>query len=65
MKRSHAEVDYQHPAEGKDHCAQCRHYIGPPERGGTPHCEGVVDPIRPQDWCARFKRALYQRKESK
>jgi hypothetical protein len=50
-KYSHAEVDYEHPSEGVDHCSGCEHYI----HAMVPRCQHVKSPIRPKDWCERFE----------
>lgn len=51
MKLGHEEVDYEHPAKGKNHCGQCEHFIP------ANHCKIVEDPIRPEDWCKEFEMA--------
>jgi hypothetical protein len=51
-KFSHAKVGYEHPAQGKDHCSLCEHYL---VRINAPRCEIVKSPIRPNDWCERFE----------
>lgn len=48
-KLSKAEVHYEHPAKGADHCGACRHFDG--QNG----CEIVAGPIEPGDWCERFE----------
>jgi hypothetical protein len=40
-----AEVGYEHPAKGDDHCGECFFFI-PPDA-----CQLVIPPILPQDWC--------------
>jgi len=62
-KFSHAQVAYEHPARGEDHCGECTHYLKDPER-----CEIVRSPIRAEDWCRKFKEvpgetAAEERKE--
>jgi hypothetical protein len=46
-KLPHDEVDYEHPAQGPDHCRDCAHYRGQA-------CAIVEDPIEPEDWCNRY-----------
>lgn len=56
MKLSHAEVGYEHPAKNmKTRCENCIHYKAGYPPGLYPHCEIVVDPIRPEDWCRKYK----------
>lgn len=57
MKLSHAEVAYEHPAKGMSHCSECVHYRDGYPPGMYPHCVIVKDPIRPEDWCSKFKKA--------
>lgn len=49
-KYSHAQVAYEHPAKGEDHCGECRHYI----KASPMRCEIVRNPIRAEDWCRKF-----------
>ena len=56
MKLSHAEVAYEHPAKGMQHCSQCVHYVPDDPPDSEPHCRIVRDPIRAGDWCKRFKK---------
>lgn len=65
-KFSHAQVAYEHPAKGEDHCGECKHYI----KAGPMRCEIVRNPIRAEDWCRKFKEKLgeskaYEAKEHK
>lgn len=57
MKLTHAEVAYEHPAKGMSHCSECVHYRDGYPPGMYPHCVIVKDPIRPEDWCSKFKKA--------
>ena len=50
MKISHKACDYGPGHKDGDHCSICEYYV--PD---GPHCEKVVDPIRPMDWCNRFE----------
>lgn len=52
-KFTHAEVQYEHPSRhGHDDCGDCVNFIDTdPAR-----CKGVLQPIREEDWCKRFKR---------
>lgn len=52
MKLAKPEVSFEHPAGGKDHCADCKHF----ETQGPHTCEIVAGRIETQDWCDRFKR---------
>src|SRR5215471_4136707 len=54
-KLSHSDVAYEHPASGPDHCGICQHYE-------SNSCDTVQDPIRPGDWCNRFRAAVRSRK---
>jgi hypothetical protein len=49
-KFTHAEVKYEHPANGMDQCKNCVHYLG------VNDCELVKPPIRAEDWCQKFKK---------
>jgi hypothetical protein len=50
MKATHAQAGY-HEGHGENgsHCSICRHYIAE-----GPHCTKVVDPIEPDDGCAKY-----------
>ena len=50
-KYTHAQVDYEHPAKGMDQCRDCTHFIA----GKPAECEIVKSPIRPEDWCKKWK----------
>ena len=50
QKLTHIKVDFEHPAKGPAHCAQCEHYT-------VNSCEIVRSPVGPRDWCNRFKKA--------
>jgi hypothetical protein len=53
-KKTHAAVDYEHPASDyRKRCAVCVHFIH--GEGSQPHCQIVQDPIRYGDWCKRFE----------
>ena len=54
QKFTHAEVGYEHPSthSGAHNCSHCIHYIV----ATPPRCEGVKSPIRPEDWCRRWRR---------
>ena len=45
-----AEVDYQHPANGKDVCSRCTYFIAESKA-----CELVKGTIFPEDWCNKFE----------
>lgn len=52
-KRTHEAVGYEYPSRHDgQHCSICKHYIA----ADPPRCEGVKSPIRPGDWCERFRR---------
>jgi hypothetical protein len=44
-----SEVQFEHPAKGKNHCSQCVHFLG------NGKCEIVSGLIRPEDWCDKWK----------
>lgn len=46
-----AEVGFEHPAKGPNHCSQCEHFLGNLE------CEIVGGVIHPEDWCEKFKKS--------
>lgn len=56
LKETHENVEYG-KSTGPDRCAVCTHYVA-----DGPHCQLVVDPIRPNGWCELFEgtRALGQ-----
>jgi len=50
MKLAKSQVEYEAPAQGKDHCSLCRHFKSPRA------CELVAGKIEPIDWCKLFER---------
>jgi len=44
-----AEVQYEHPAAGAEHCAACINFLPPHS------CSMVQPPIQPEDWCNLFE----------
>jgi hypothetical protein len=53
LKLSHLAVAYESPSRHKGQtCAGCVHFIA----GKVPRCDGVKSPIKPRDWCKKFKR---------
>jgi phage-related protein (TIGR01555 family) len=54
-KHTHEEVKYEHPSVHKGDCSKCVHFIASTAVTTIPHCEGVVDPIRPEDFCSHFE----------
>ena len=50
MKLTHAAVAFEHPAQGKNHCSECAHFLPSVSR-----CQIVKSPIEPSDWCNRFE----------
>lgn len=61
-KFTKAEVGYEHPAQGRDHCRDCIHFEV--ERRHT--CEIVAGRINGRDWCKKFeeKHGLQTRQQS-
>lgn len=57
-KKSHQAVDFEHPAEGKDECWKCEHYIPAKHTGGDPRCQMVKAPITYADWCRLFEEGV-------
>jgi hypothetical protein len=58
MKFSHKSVDFQHPAKGEDHCAECIHW-----QGKVGQCAIVRPPVRAEDWCKKFSPKKKEEKE--
>lgn len=52
-KLSKVAVKFQHPAQGKDKCGDCKHY----EVHGPEMCEIVAGHIESGDWCDRFAKS--------
>ena len=50
-KYTKPEVRFEHPANGRDRCSDCIHYL--PD---TRSCKIVRGHIEPGDWCNKFKR---------
>jgi hypothetical protein len=50
-KFTKAEVEFEHPAKGKDRCGDCIHFAG------HNSCRIVAGLIYPRDWCNQFERA--------
>ena len=42
-----AQVEFQHPAKGEEHCSACRHFEVKKPEG----CEIVEGKIEGPDWC--------------
>jgi phage-related protein (TIGR01555 family) len=55
-KRSKADVDYESPGTGKDHCRDCVHYL--PDLTQCQVVEGTD--IYPKDWCDEFELGVAQ-----
>ena len=53
VKLPKSKVDYEHPAQGDEHCGICEHYEG--KRGKFGECAVVRGIVRSEDWCKRFK----------
>lgn len=51
-KKEKAEVQFEHPAKGPNHCGECKHYDAPSKM-----CEIVLGSIEPEDWCNQFEMA--------
>jgi hypothetical protein len=47
-----SDVEFEHPAKGKDHCGQCTHF----EVEAVRHCEIVAGIVESIDWCDKFER---------
>ena len=47
-KQPKASVDFEHPAQGVDHCAECQHFVNPDA------CALVEGRVQPRDWCRLF-----------
>lgn len=45
-----SDVDFEHPAKGKDHCKDCQYF----EVFGPQKCAIVSGKIEPGDWCKEF-----------
>jgi hypothetical protein len=45
-----AQVGYQHPAKGEDHCGTCKHFEVRRKNG----CEIVAGKILAGDWCKKY-----------
>lgn len=50
-KFSKTEVDFEHPARGESHCADCIHFQG----RSAKTCAIVAGDIEPGDWCKKYK----------
>ncbi len=48
-KLAKLDVDFEHPARGRHHCAECRHFDAPEE------CRIVAGRVLSRDWCKRFE----------
>jgi hypothetical protein len=56
-KEPKSAVQFEHPAQGPNHCGMCRHF-------SSPHaCELVAGTIARRDWCKLFK--AYRKKRSR
>jgi hypothetical protein len=51
-KHEKGEVGFEHPAKGKHHCSQCRHFEVQHKNG----CEVVRGYIEGPDWCRLWKK---------
>ena len=60
MKLSKKSVGFEHPAQGRDHCSQCRHF----DRDSRDSCEIVAGIVLPRDWCLKFA-SLKERRGAK
>lgn len=50
VKMTKAEVNFEHPAKGPDHCGDCKYF-------SNPGCTLVAGAVRAEDWCEEFHRA--------
>jgi len=55
-KYAHTEVQFEHPAKGKNHCSQCVHWTGS-------GCRIVKPPVKAGDWCNKFESRRIEAKE--
>ena len=53
MMHTKAEVEFEHPAKGKDHCKDCKHFRIKEEK-----CEIVMGKIQPGDWCKLYESKI-------
>jgi hypothetical protein len=44
-----AEVNFEHPATGMNHCGECTYFLGG-------RCAIVVGVVQPGDWCKKFAK---------
>ena len=49
-KQAKGAVDFEHPAEGKDHCGICEAFIA-----GSELCKKVAGHVETKDWCILFE----------
>lgn len=49
IKFSKARVDFEHPAKGPNHCADCKYFCGDKNA-----CRIVKGDVHPEDWCKKF-----------
>ncbi len=53
-KAAHRTVKYEYPSEHMgEACGDCKHVI---EKGSSPRCETVANPIFLTGWCVRYAR---------
>lgn len=45
------EVGFEHPAQGPNHCGDCKHYLGG-------RCAIVAGTVQPEDWCRKFVQIM-------
>lgn len=48
-KLAKIDVDFEHPARGRHHCGECRHFDAPEV------CRIVAGRVLSRDWCKRFE----------
>ncbi len=48
LKFSKDRVGFEHPAQGPNHCGDCKHFLGG-------RCAIVYGTVLAQDWCERFE----------
>jgi hypothetical protein len=51
-KHSKKSVDFEHPAQGKDHCEDCIYF----QVFAKNKCAIVAGRIEPGDWCKEFHK---------
>jgi hypothetical protein len=58
-KLAKIDVDFEHPAQGRHHCAECRHFDAPEA------CRIVAGRVLKRDWCKRFEDKRAHQEEAR